>query len=339
MATMQDVANMARVSLSTVSYAISGSRPVSAATRERIEEAMRQLDFRPNAIARSLASRRSRILALTFPAVENRFGNTIMEFVSSAAAAARDSGYHLVVWPYAVDQADEMCDMSQQGLADGVIVMEVRVDDPRIEALSAARVPFTLIGRGRPDTDNRSVDIDFDATAEAAVSHLTDLGHRQIGFLNHSESSRQHGYGPTVRAQDAYRAAMARRGLAPFTRYCDENPLAGRAAMKAMREQNPALTALVAMNEDALFGVVAELHRQGVVVPDDFSLVSMLSSRPVAEMVDPVMTTLHSPGAELGRLGVRHLLHQLDDFGEVTAPALIPGRLELGASTGPVPAR
>ena len=241
---------------------------------------MRQLDFRPNAIARSLASRRSRILALTFPASENRFGNTIMEFVSSAAAAARDSGYHLVVWPYAVDQADEMCDMSQQGLADGVIVMEVRVDDPRIKALSAAQVPFTLIGRGRPDTDNRSVDIDFDATAEAAVGHLTDLGHRHIGFLNHSESSRLHGYGPTVRAQDAYRAAMARRGLTPFTRYCDENPLAGRAAMKAMREQNPDLTALVAMNEDALFGVVAELHRQGVVVPDDFSLVSMLSVPP-----------------------------------------------------------
>jgi DNA-binding LacI/PurR family transcriptional regulator len=334
---MQDVANMARVSLSTVSYAISGSRPVSAATRERIEEAMRQLDFRPNAIARSLASRRSRILALTFPAAENRFGNTIMEFVSSAAAAARDSGYHLVVWPYAVEQADEMCDLSQQGLADGVIVMEVRVDDPRITALTAAQVPFTLIGRGRPDTDNRSVDIDFDHTAEVAVGHLTDLGHRHIGFLNHSESSRLHGYGPTVRAQDAYLAAMARRGLTPFTRYCDENPLAGRAAMSAMREENPDLTALVAMNEDALFGVVAELHRQGVVVPHDFSLVSMLSSRSVAEMVDPVMTTLHSPGAELGRLGVRHLLHRLDGFGEIVAPALIPGRLELGASTGPPP--
>ena len=105
-----------------------------------------------------------------------------------------------------------------------------------------------------------------------------------------------------------------------------------------MREENPDLTALVAMNEDALFGVVAELHRQGVVVPHDFSLVSMLSSRSVAEMVDPVMTTLHSPGAELGRLGVQHLLHQLDGVDEVTAPALIPGRLELGASTGPVPA-
>lgn len=336
---MQDVANLARVSLSTVSCAISGSRPVSAATRERIEKAMRQLDFRPNAIARSLASRRSRILALTFPVAQNRFGNTIMEFVSSAAGTARDLGYHLVVWPYAVDQADEMCEMSQQGLADGVIVMEVRVDDPRIKALSATKVPFTLIGRGHPDTDNRSVDIDFEATAETAVDHLAGLGHRNIGFLNHSETSRQHGYGPTVRAQDAYLRAMARRGLEPCSQYCDESPLAGRAAINAMRDRSPGLSALIAMNEDALFGVVAELHRQNVAVPQDFSLVSMVSSRPVAEMADPVLTILHSPGAELGRSGVQTLLDQLDGVGELTDPVLVPCRLEAGASTGPAPGR
>ena len=339
MATMQDVANLAQVSLSTVSCALSGSRPVSAATRERIDKAMRQLDFRPNAIARSLASRRSRILALTFPGAENRFGNTIMEFVSSAASAARDRGYHLVVWPYAVDQAEEMCDMSQQGLADGVIVMEVRLADPRIKALAAANVPFTLIGRDSPETDSRSVDIDFDATAEQAVAHLAALGHRTVGFLNHSDASRIDGYGPTLRGQLAFDRAVARHGLIPVSRYCDENPLAGRAAITEMRTSHPDLTALVAMNEDALFGVVAELHRSGVAVPDDFSLVSIVSSRPVSEMLDPVLTTLHSPGAELGRQGVHALLDQLDGAAELAAPVLVPCTLELGASTGPAPLR
>jgi DNA-binding LacI/PurR family transcriptional regulator len=96
----------------------------------RIERAMRDLDFRPNQIARSLASRRSNILALTFPGTENALGNTIMEFVTGAAEVARKRGYHLVVWPYAADQTDEMLQMSRQGLADGVIVMEVRRDDP-----------------------------------------------------------------------------------------------------------------------------------------------------------------------------------------------------------------
>ena len=98
-ATMQDVATLANVSLSTVSYAINKTRPISVATRERIERAMVELDFRPNAIARSLASKRSRILALTFPGIENGLGATVMEFVTSAAEAARSRGYHLVVWP------------------------------------------------------------------------------------------------------------------------------------------------------------------------------------------------------------------------------------------------
>lgn len=337
MATMQDVANLAQVSLSTVSCAISGSRPVSADRRDRIEKAMRQLNFRPNAIARSLASRRSRILALTFPAVENRFGNTIMEFVSSAAEAARDRGYHLVIWPYTVDQADEMCDMSQQGLADGVIVMEVRAADPRVKALAAANVPFTLIGRGEQETDPRSVDIDFESTAEDAVAHLYGLGHRRIAFLNHSEASRIDGYGPTLRGQAAFESAVTRRGLTAISSYCDESPLAGRSATARLRAEHPDLTALVAMNEDALFGVVAELHRQEVLIPQHFSVVSMVSSKPVAEMVDPVPTTLHSPGAELGRQGVLALLNQLDGTGELTAPVLVPCQLEIGASTGPPP--
>ena len=129
MATMQDVATRANVSLSTVSYAINHTRPISAGTRERIERAMAELDFRPNAIARSLASRRSRIVALTFPGIENRLGGTIMEFVTSAAEAARERGYHLVVWPYAPSEADEMCEMSRQGLADGVIEAKHREGD------------------------------------------------------------------------------------------------------------------------------------------------------------------------------------------------------------------
>ncbi len=156
MATMQDVATLAHVSLSTVSYAINNTRPISAATRERIERAMVELDFRPNAIARSLASRRSRIIALTFPGIENGLGSTVMEFVTSAAEAARARGYHLVVWPYAPSQAEEMREMSRDGLTDGVIIMEVRRDDPRVRVLDAAGIPLTMIGRA-DDTRRQSL--------------------------------------------------------------------------------------------------------------------------------------------------------------------------------------
>ncbi len=104
MATMQDVARRAQVSLSTVSYALSGTRPVSDATRRRIEDAMAELGYQPNAMARGLASRRSHVLALIYPAMEKGLGGTVAEFVSSAAETARENGYHLVLWPFRTTQ-------------------------------------------------------------------------------------------------------------------------------------------------------------------------------------------------------------------------------------------
>jgi DNA-binding LacI/PurR family transcriptional regulator len=337
MATMQDVAALANVSISTVSYAINNTRPISAATRERIERAMAELDFRPNAMARGLASRRSHILALTFPGIENSLGSTVMEFVTGAAEAARARGYHLVVWPYAPAQADEMLEMSRQGLTDGVIVMEVRRDDPRVRVLDRAQVPLTMIGRADDSGDSRCVDIDFDATTEMAVDHLTGLGHRRIALLNHSAASRDNGYGPTLRAQQGFEAALARRGLTGEVVWCAESPAAGRRAAADLIGRTPDLTAIVAMNENAVIGAVSELTGRGLSVPQDISVLSIVSSPLMAEMVQPPLTTLHAPGAELGRLGVRSLLDQLDGKHPTGGPVLLACQWEAGSSTAPVP--
>jgi DNA-binding LacI/PurR family transcriptional regulator len=147
MATMQDVARFAKVSLSTVSYAMSDARPVSAATKARIESAMQELGYHRNEAARSLASRRSRVLALTFPAMQQGLSGTVSEFVASAAETAASHGYHLVLWPFGAHQPLEIRDLAQQGMADGVLLMEVRLEDPRVEALRESGVPFTMIGR------------------------------------------------------------------------------------------------------------------------------------------------------------------------------------------------
>ena len=337
MATMQDVANLAQCSLSTVSYAINNTRPISAATRQRIEQAMRELDFRPNQIARSLASRRSNILALTFPGTENTLGSTIMEFVTGAAQAARERGFHLVVWPYSPAQADEMLQMSRQGLADGIIVMEVRRDDPRVRLLDEHQIPLTMIGRAEDGTDSRCVDVDFEQTAEAAVAHLAELGHTDIVLLNHSADSRDHGYGPTLRIAEGFHRAMGRRGLTGQVLWCDETPAAGRRAIDELTGRWPAVTAMVAMNEHAVIGAVGGLAGRGIAVPQTFSVLSIVTSPLMAQMAEPALTILHSPGADLGRLGVQNLLDQLDGRRPAPAPTLLPCRWEAGRSTGPVP--
>ena len=99
MATMQDVARRANVAVSTVSYALSGARPVAPRTAARIRAAMDELHYQPNAMARGLASRRSRTLAMTFPRFDTAMGETVFEIVRGAQKGAAEEGYALAVWP------------------------------------------------------------------------------------------------------------------------------------------------------------------------------------------------------------------------------------------------
>lgn len=335
MATMLDVANRAGVSLSTVSYAISGVRPVSEKTRRRIQAAMDELGFRPNAMARGLASRRSLTIALTFPAVENGFDGTAMEFVASAAATARQRGYHLVLWPFLEEEADEIADLALQGFCDGVIVMEVRLEDRRVEALRAAGVSYAMIGRTAHPEVGTYLDIDFDACAEEAVAYLAGLGHERIALLNHSERALTAGYGPAVRIASAFRAAMLARGLEPVEVCSEENPVAGRRALADLLDSQPDLTALVAMNEDATYGAMAELASREIVVPRDFSVLAIVSSPGVSQRSNPTLTTMNAPGRELGRLAVESLLGRFERDGEPIASTLLECSPPEGDTTGP----
>src|SRR5512143_4163316 len=160
-ATMLDVAKRAGVALSTVSYALNGTRPISEETQQRIFAAMDELGYRPHALARGLASKRSRILALLFPALERGLGITELEFVSGAADAAKENGYHLVLWPVALHDLDELRRLTQQGLADGVVVMEIHLNDDRIKLLRDLHFPFSMIGRCDELKNLGYVDINF----------------------------------------------------------------------------------------------------------------------------------------------------------------------------------
>jgi DNA-binding LacI/PurR family transcriptional regulator len=116
-----------------------------------------------------------------------------------------------------------------------------------------------------------------------------------------SAASRADGYGPTLRADEGYAAAMRRRGLAPHAVWSQENPGAGRAAMSELLAREPGLTAVITMNEIATFGAMVELQVRGRQIPRDFSILSIVSSPGVAAMSNPALTTMASPGADLGR--------------------------------------
>ncbi|GAA0994120.1 LacI family DNA-binding transcriptional regulator [Subtercola frigoramans] len=331
MATMQDVADRAGVSIATVSFVVNETKKVSMKTRERVTAAMAELGYHRNVVARALASQQTHIVALLYPALDHRNGPATTAFVTQAALSARARGYDLVLWPLS-SEPDQMARLIAGGLVDGVVLMDVRLHDARVDALVHSQTPFSLIGR-TSDAGHPFVDIDFEITLEAAVDHLCTLGHKHIALVSErlpSEPLSDLGY--LVRSEDAYRASMEARGLTPFVIGCAGTTQAGREGARRVFHDAPATTAVIVINENAAFGLLSGVVGEGYSVPRDVSMISLSTSFDVGGLTDPVLTTMKVPATELAALGVDSLIDQIEEH--ATAPqALIPCELVIAEST------
>jgi DNA-binding LacI/PurR family transcriptional regulator len=335
MATMREVAQAAGVSIATVSFVVNNTKPLTPATRRRIEQAIADLGFRRNMVARALASRRTQIVALVCPFSEDRMAPTVREFIIGAARAAKEADHHLVIWPVSND-GDELATLLGQQLVDGVLLMDVQMDDARVELLRQLDTPFALIGRTRDLTGLHYIDIDMAASVRMAMDHLAGLGHREIAFINgRQEQDGFGGFGPYVRSEQAYRALAEDRQVKPVVLHCRQSVRSGQDVAGELLATAPETTAVIIGDEAAAPGLIAELTRRGRTVPGDISVMSLLSSVDVAAMCNPPLTTVTAPGIELGRRGVEALICLLDGTRPAT-PALRTGVLSLGESTGPV---
>jgi DNA-binding LacI/PurR family transcriptional regulator len=333
-ATMQDVADRAGVSIATVSFVVNNTKRVMPETRARIEQAMQDLGFRRNLVARALASRRTRIIALVLAALDHGIRGASSDFVVGAAREASDADYHLVVYPD--DQhGSQLPALVGNGLVDGVVLMEVQLVDPRVEMLNRLEVPFALIGRTADTAGTYSVDIDFDASMQVAIEHLVELGHRQIVFMPSIEDGADQ-LGRHVRTEAAYRRLAKRHRIPPVVIPCPSSVPDGRTAAVRLASIAPEATAVVVGDEAVSAGLVAGLQLRGITIPEDMSVMGLLASLEYRSACNPPLTVVSTPASELGRLGVQALLRRLGDEppGE---PVLRVGTLVQGESTGPAP--
>lgn len=326
---MTDVARRAGVSVSTVSYVLTGTRPISDATRERVLTAMAELDYQPNAMARGLASRRSNIIGLLLPLTGRSLGATETAFVTGATEAAREAGYHLMLCPVGAGDSDELQTLATQRLLDGFLVMEVQLADGRVDLLRSLEAQFVLIGRTEDPAGLACVDIDFEQTVDDAVAHLVELGHETIAYVNHSEASLASGYGPAKRTAAAFEAALRRHGITGVMVPTEDTATGGRKAIQQAREQCPRLTGVLVMNENAALGILTELREAGLDVPWDISVVSMVTSEVVADLASPALTAMTSPGAAVGAAATQVLLKRLAEGDDSTYEELLPCVLEV----------
>ncbi|WUO35530.1 LacI family transcriptional regulator [Streptomyces sp. NBC_00285] len=175
MVTLAEVAEAAGVSPSTVSYILSGKRAISTPTKKRVEEAIARLDHHPNAGARALAGRRSHILALVVPLRTDIDVPVMMEIAISVTTAARRFGYDVLLLTH--DEGSEgVRSVAASGLVDGVILMDVQLDDPRIAVLRETGIPAALIGLPSDPVGLACADHDFAHAGALCAEHWPSWG-------------------------------------------------------------------------------------------------------------------------------------------------------------------
>jgi len=333
MATMVDIARRAGVSVSTVSYALSGKRPISEATRRRVLAAMTELDFHPHAPGRALASRRTRAIALLFPALTKGLSEMRLEFVTAAAEEAADRGYAFLLSTSPADDADVLR-LLRSGLVDGLILMEIKLRDSRVELLRDQGSPFALIGHCQENDGLTYVDLDFEHAIDAAVRHLAELGHRRIAFVNAAAGLLDVGYGPAARSLAGFERTVAALGLAGSAHPCEPTHEAGHGLTTRLLASDPRLSAVVTINREAIGGIVQAASDAGRRIPHDLSLVAVVSDR-LAKLFSPALTTVDFPASEMGRLGAELLIRQLEGGDRGAMQRMLRGDLIIRQSTGP----
>lgn len=338
--TMADVARRAGVSASTVSYALTGVRPISPATRDRILRAMHDLGYTPNVFARGLKSKRSQIIAVLFPKDERDLGLSSTEYIFGASDHAQDRGYHLLLWTTGVDALDDLARLARQGLVDGALLMEVRLRDPRIDVLRKAGLSFAMIGRNADPAGIDYADTNFDQCARVAVGHLAATGHRNIGFVNKNAETIRAGRSSAIRLRDGILRAGRETGVRVTAVTAESSPAGGRDAFFDLLGHDPGTTGVIAFNELAVPGIMSAAAETGRRVPDDLSVLCVDMSEQAARMTTPTLTTVGPAAGGIGKAAAEMLIRRLeDDEPDAVTQVLFDGELQLRASTGPARVR
>ncbi|MFJ4224383.1 LacI family DNA-binding transcriptional regulator [Microbacterium sp. NPDC089695] len=290
MTTIHEVAEAAGVSISTVSYALSGKRPVSEKTRLRIEHAVRALGYEPDAGARMLAGRRTHIFALTEPLRADTHAPTHMAFVLATAVAARRRGYDILLL---TDEqtADGMNRVAASRLADAILVLDVAPDDERAAIARSVRTPTVFIGIPDDPEGLTCVDLDFDAAGRISVDRMADAGHRAVTLLGQTEVSYRKSNFPR-RLLRGVEEQAALRGLdvsAVTTGMTTTDPVAVRAAVSAALDRGDRAFIVHAADDvhTALLGALAE---SGLHIGHDVSVISAAASFDTTALPVPVDT-------------------------------------------------
>jgi LacI family transcriptional regulator len=329
---LEEIAKRTGFSRSTVSRVVNNHPNVRESTRRKVLEVIRELNYQPNAAARSLATRRTQVIGIAIPrAVTNVFTDPFFPvLIVGITGVCNDHDYAVMLWLGGQEEEERFYRRALgSGLMDGVIVSSAVLDDPLIPRLQEAAMPFVVVGRHPGIEDLCYVDVDNRNGARMAVSHLLRQGYRRVGTIS----------GPlnTVPGQDrlaGYRDALQARGVVPDPELIVEGDFSkdsGYEAMHALLRHD--VDAVFAASDSMAIGAMRAIREAGKHVPEDIAIVGF-DDLPPATAVTPPLTTVHQPVEKLGAMAAEIMIERLQEMDSEPKRVVLPTELIIRASCG-----
>jgi LacI family transcriptional regulator len=311
---------------------MNNSARVSAKTREKVEAAMKQLGYRPNSIAQSLASNRSNSVGILVPELHGPFFGNML---SSIEDELRAFGKHVIITAGHSDQDKEKDSISflASRQCDALILHVYAVSNDFVTELRESGVRVVLIGRDLPAMAANCITIDNEQGEYLATRFLIELGHSELAYIA----------GPLWKSDGQARMAGYKRALAEYGLSFDERRVAegtyeeitGQQAMKTLLERNRPFTGLVCANDEMAAGAIAVARDRGMMLPDDLSVVGF-DNVFFTRYMHPALSTVNYPIAEMGRMAARCVLRDVYGIAGLEIRNRFEPELVSRASTAPV---
>jgi DNA-binding LacI/PurR family transcriptional regulator len=333
--TVKDIARRVGLSVTTVSRALNDHDDVSPASKARIRAVAEELDYHPNAAARSLQNSRANTLGLVIPLSLHRSHDVFwLEFIGGMAGVCSQRGVDLLL---SATEAGDETSTSLPGLVrgrrvDGLVVCDIRTNDPRIKQMQRLHVPFVAFGRDAAGVDYSYVDVDGVSGVREAVLHLIYLGHQRIAYLGLDPR-----FGFSAFRLQGYREAFEVSGL-PFDPELVHEGLTETTAPAAIgemfaREDRP--TAVFAAADFLALAVLPAARARGLSIPRDLSVVVFDDNLSV-QGADPPLTAVGQPNRTLGAEAARLLLERIEYPDAPVVQQIFEPSLVMRSSTAPL---
>lgn len=313
MYTIKDVAKKAGVSVATVSRVLNGTETVKDATRRQVEEAITELQYRPNGLGRNLRRLETKKILVVLSTISNQFHSRVVRGIEDRAT---EEGYNVLIGTTR-DRLETLLryfEMIQTRQVDGAIFMSTHFS--RLEELEFLEQDYPIVCACEP-VENKEipyVGIDDRQAARDAVEYLVSCGHRKVGLLCAGDFMKNT-FGSSRLRERGYREVLEENGIPIREEYIFREGVtynSGKRAAGKLMELSELPDAVFSCSDAAAIGLIRELHSRGIDVPGDISIMGF-DNTAMSEVFLPSVTTVSQPQYEIGRQAMNLLLCRIEE--------------------------